>query len=110
MRFFSFLQQFFLLYEAATFFDTCPDNLTVEALKTYFLHLVQHKSWSHVKITRNDIQFFYKHIIQRPWTWVDIVKPPKVQAIQDVLSIAEVAAIINGTHQRRYQVYYLTRL
>jgi hypothetical protein len=28
--------------QTATFFDSCPDKLTVEALKTYFLHLVEH--------------------------------------------------------------------
>jgi site-specific recombinase XerD len=47
-------------------------------------------------------------VLKRPWQWVDIVKPPKVQALQDVLSLAEVAAIINTTRQLRYQVYYLT--
>ena len=94
--------------QTATFFDTCPDDLTVEALKTYFLYLVEHKSWSHVKITRCAIQFLYTYVLKRPWQWVDIVKPPKVQALQDVLSIAEVEAIINTTRQLRYQVYYLT--
>lgn len=94
--------------QTAAFFDTCPDDLTVEALKTYFLYLVEHKSWSHVKITRCAIQFLYTYVLKRPWQWVDIVKPPKVQALQDVLSLAEVAAIINTTRQLRYQVYYLT--
>jgi len=94
--------------QTAAFFDTCPDQLTSEALKTYFLYLVEHKSWSHVKITRCAIQFLYTHVLQRPWQWVDIVKPPKVQALQDVLSLSEVAAIINTTRQLRYQVYYLT--
>ena len=47
-------------------------------------------------------------MLKRPWQWVDIVKPPKQQPIQDVLSVAEVEAIINATRQLRYQVYYLT--
>lgn len=92
----------------ADFFDTCPDQLSTEQLKVYFLFLVEHKSWSAVKIARNAIQFFYKHVLGRPWQWVNIVKPPKQQPIQDVLSLAEVEAIINGTRQLRYQVYYLT--
>ena len=92
----------------AEFFDTCPDHLSTEQLKLYFLHLVEHKSWSAVKIARNAIQFFYKHVLGRPWQWVNIVKPPKQQPIQDVLSLAEVEAVINGTRQLRYQVYYLT--
>ncbi|WP_200818631.1 phage integrase N-terminal SAM-like domain-containing protein, partial [Colwellia marinimaniae] len=40
------------LRQTASFFDLCPDQLAIEDLKTYFLHLVEHKSWSHVKITR----------------------------------------------------------
>jgi integrase/recombinase XerD len=47
-------------------------------------------------------------VLGRPWQWVDIIKPPKQQPIQDVLSLVEVEAIINATHQLRYQVYYLT--
>jgi len=53
-------------------------------------------------------QFCYKYLLGRPWFWVNIAKPPKQQPIQDVLSIAEVQAIINATRQLRYQVYYLT--
>ena len=96
------------LRQVAEYFDTCPDKLSVEQLKCYFLYLATHKSWSSVKTNRCAIQFFYKHVLDRPWVWVNIVKPPKQQPIQDVLSVAEVQAIINGTHQLRYQVYYLT--
>jgi integrase/recombinase XerD len=96
------------LRQVTAFFDTCPDHLTVEQLKIYFLYLATHKSWSMVKIARNAIQFLYKHVLGRPWIWVDIVKPPKQQPIQDVLSVSEVETIINATRQFRYQVYYLT--
>jgi len=96
------------LRQVAEYFNTCPDRLSVEQLKRYFLYLATHKSWSLVKIARNAIQFFYKHVLGRPWVWVNIIKPPKQQPIQDVLSVAEVQAIINATRQFRYQVYYLT--
>jgi site-specific recombinase XerD len=98
----------FYVRQVAQFFDSCPDHLTTEQLKIYFLELVQNKSWSAVKISRNAIQFFYKHVLERPWQRVNIVKPPKVQPLQDVLSQAEVEAIINATRQLRYQVYFLT--
>lgn len=95
------------LRQAAVFFDTCPDNLSTDELKLYFLFLVENKSWSAVKIARNAIQFCYKHVLHRPWTWVDIVKPPKIQVVQDVLSPTEVALIINATRKLSYQTYYL---
>jgi len=40
--------------------------------------------------------------------WVDIVKPPKQQTLQDVLSRAEVINIINATRKLSYQAYILT--
>ncbi|WP_028865709.1 phage integrase N-terminal SAM-like domain-containing protein, partial [Psychromonas aquimarina] len=40
------------LRQITQYFDTCPDHLSTEELKTYFLHLVEHKSWSLVKIAR----------------------------------------------------------
>ena len=96
------------LRQATYYFDTCPDHLSIEQLKCYFLYLATQKSWSAVKGARCAIQFLYKHVLGRPWVWVDIVKPPKQQPIQDVLSVAEVEAIINGTRKLKYQVYYLT--
>ena len=94
------------LRQISVFFDTCPDTLTAAQLKTYFLSLVQAKSWSAVKIARNAIQFFYRHVLNKPWDWIPIVKPPVVQPLQDVLSLSEVAAIISGTRKLRYQTYY----
>lgn len=90
------------------YFDCCPDQLSTEQLKHYFLELVETRSWSAVKVARNAIQFLYKHVLDRPWEWFKIVKPPKVQPLQDVLSVAEVAKLINQTHKLSYQVYYLT--
>ena len=97
-----------VLRQVAAFFDTCPVHLSEEQLTCYFLHIATHKSWGAVKIARCAIQFCYRYLLGRPWIWVNIVKPPKQQPIPDVLSIAEVTAIINNTRQLRYQVYYLT--
>jgi integrase/recombinase XerD len=94
--------------QLATFFDTCPDHLTTEQLKTYFLDLVENRSWSAVKVSRNAIQFFYKHVLGQQWQWVNIIKPPHVQPLQDILSMAEMAAIISATQKLSYQTYYLT--
>jgi integrase/recombinase XerD len=94
------------LRQISVFFDTCPDTLTAAQLKTYFLSLVQAKSWSAVKIARNAIQFFYRHVLNKPWYCIPFVKPPVVQPLQDVLSLSEVAAIISGTRKLRYQTYY----
>lgn len=90
------------------FFDCCPDHLTAEQLKQYFLFLVEGRSWSTVKVARNAVQFFYKHVLERPWVWINIVKPPRLQPLQDVLTQEEVAMIINQPYKLSYQVYFLT--
>lgn len=46
--------------QAAVFFDCCPDQLSVEQLQAFFLHLIQTRSWSKVKIARNGLQSFYQ--------------------------------------------------
>jgi integrase/recombinase XerD len=92
--------------QVSVFFDTCPDTLTAAQLKAYFLSVVQTKSWSTVKIARNAIPFFYRHVLDKPWDWIPIVKPPVVQPLQDVLSLPEVVAIISHTRKLRYQTYY----
>lgn len=94
--------------QVSHYFDFCPDNLTAKNLKDYFFYLVHAKSWSAVKISRCAIQFLYRHVLGRPWDWIDIVKPPKQQPLQAVLSKVEVEAIINATRKLSYQVFYLT--
>ena len=92
----------------AEYFDVCPDRLSTEQLKQYFLALVESHSWSSVKIDRNAFQFFYHHVLNKEWQWVNIVKPPRVQPLQDVLAISELTAIINATRKLSYQVYFMT--
>ena len=96
------------LRRLSEYFDVCPDQLTTEQLKQYFLALVHSHSWSSVKIDRNAFQFFYHHVLNKQWEWVNIVKPPKVQPLQDVLAASELTAIINATRKLSYQVYFLT--
>lgn len=90
------------------YFDCCPDNLSTEQIKAYLLQIVESRSWSSVKIARNAVQFLYKHVLDRPWTWVKIIKPPKLQPLQDILAASELELIINSTQKLSYQVYFLT--
>ena len=58
--------------------DKSPDKLTQRDLKDFFAGLVASHSWSTVKLDRNGLQFFWKHVLNREWDWVKIVKPPKI--------------------------------
>ncbi len=89
-------------------FDYCPDRLTTEHLTAHFSNLIQTHSWSTIKVDRNGLQFFYKHVLNKDWKWVDIVKPPQVKSLPDILTSDEISQIINNTREARYQTYILT--
>ena len=92
----------------ADHFDCCPDRLTPEQLEVYFGQLVDSHSWSTVKVDRNGLQFFWKYVLKRSWQWINIVKPPKVQSLPDILTPREVEALIATARKLRFQVYFLT--
>jgi len=88
-------------------FDCLPDKLTADNLKDYFAALVETHSWSTVKIDRLGLQFYWRHILKKDWQWIDIVKPPKVKTIPDILTPSEIERLIGATRKLRYRVFIL---
>jgi len=66
-------------------FNCCPDTLTREQLENYFGDRVESHSYSTLKIDRLGLMFFWKHVLELDWQWLEIVKPTKIQSIQHVL-------------------------
>ncbi len=89
------------------YFDCCPDKLKQEQFENYFADLVESHSWSTVKIDRLGLQHFWKYVLKKDWNWVDIVKPPKIKTIPDILTPAEVEKLIGATRKLRYRVFLL---
>ncbi len=89
-------------------FDCCPDQLTPEQLEIYFGELVDSHSWSTVKVDRNGLQFFWKHVLKLDWQWLNIIKPPKIHTIPDILTPVEIEQLIGKTRKLRYRVFLLT--
>ena len=89
-------------------FDCCPDQLSLEQREQYFAELVESHSWSTVKIDRNGLQFFWKHVLKEDWQWVNIVKAPEVHSLPDILTVNEVEQLIGATRKLRYRVFLLT--
>ena len=88
-------------------FDCCPDQLTLEQREEYFSKLVESHSWSTVKIDRNGLQFFWKHVLKRDWQWIKMIKVPKVHSLPDILTVSEVERLIGATRKLRYRVFLL---
>ena len=71
-------------------FNCMPEQLSPNDLKDYFSALVESHSWSTVKVDRLGLQFYWKHILAKDWQWIDIVKPPKIKTIPDILTLTEI--------------------
>ena len=54
------------------------------------------------------MQFIYKHVLNKAWTRVDIVKPPQSKVLPDILTVKEIEWLINRTRKKRYQTFILT--
>ncbi len=65
-------------------------------------------SWSTVKIDRLGLQFFWKFVLKRDWQWINIIKPPKVRTIPNILTPSEIERLIGKTRKLRYRVFLLT--
>jgi len=90
------------------YYDCCPDRLSIEQLEAYFAALVESPSWSTVKVDRNGLQFFWKRVLKRDWTWIEIIKAPKIQSLPDIFTLAEAEQLIGATRKLRYRVFLLT--
>jgi len=77
-------------------------------LKQYFDALIQSHSWNTVKLDRNGLQFFYRYTLDKQWQWLNIVKPPQVKRLPDILTPQEIGSVISATKKQRYQVFFLT--
>ena len=92
----------------SAYYDRCPDDLTLTEMRTFFGDLIETHSWSTIKLDRNGLQFFYRHVLDKQWEWLNIIKPPKVQTLPDILSRKETLRVINATRKLRYRVFFLT--
>ncbi len=50
-----------------------------------------------------NIVFFSNQTVE--WKWIDIVKPPQVKTIPDIVTPAEVDMLIAATRKLRYRVF-----
>ncbi len=95
------------LRRVSQYFDCLPKTLTPDDLKDYFADLVETHSWSTVKIDRLGLQFYWRHVLHKDWQWIDIVKPPVVKTIPDILTLSEIEQLIGATKKLRYRVFLL---
>jgi site-specific recombinase XerD len=87
--------------------DCSPDRLTKDQYREHFVDLINTHSWSTVRSDRAGLQFFFKHVLNKEWDWGEIVRPKNVQSLPDVISHAQMLALLDATHEQRFQCFFL---
>jgi len=90
------------------YFDCRIDKLTSDQLLDYFNELLDHHSWSTVKLDLYGLKFFYSRVLDKTWEDVPLVKPPKTSRIPDILSVEQLEQLFAATNRLSYRVFFFT--
>ena len=87
----------------AKHFDTSPDRLDAEHIRTYQLHLLHQQASKSIFIqTVCALRFFYETTLGRPWMVDYIPYPKKPKTLPVILSREEVKALLLRHAQRSH--------
>lgn len=90
------------------YFDHRIEDLSERQLTDYFTDLLDSHSWSTVKLDLYGLKFFYAHVLHKPWSNVDLIKPPKAQRLPDIVTVDEAKRLFMTTRTLSYRVFYFT--
>jgi len=84
----------------AKFYRKSPDQVSEEELRRYFLHLTLEKKVARATATIAlcGIKFLFQNTLQRSWTSLKLIRPPKEKKLPVVLSRQEVQGILGCVH------------
>jgi site-specific recombinase XerD len=90
------------------YFSYEVDALSEDDLIEYFTALKAEHSWSGVKLDLYGLKFFTEHVLRKPWTMPNLVRPPKVSRLPDIVSVAQAQALFAATRVVSYRVLFFT--
>jgi len=95
------------VWKIAEHFDFNIDNLSGDQLLDYFSALIEYRTWSTVKVAYNGVRFYYEHVLEKTWEHIDMVKPPTVQTLPEIISQEEVSPLLNTIVKPSYRVFFV---
>ena len=93
---------------AGEYFEYQIDALTEPQLTEYFADLLESHSWSTVKHDLYGLKFYYAHVLHQPWVAPNLIKPPRVQRLPDIVTVEEAERLFTVTHTLSYRVFFFT--
>jgi integrase/recombinase XerD len=96
--------------QLAPHFHKSPEQLTEEELRQYVLHLKNVRTYSRsaTTIARCGIKFFCEHTLNREWTTLTCVRPPREKKRPVILSLQEVREIFRHVRLLPYRTCLTT--
>lgn len=88
------------------YFNHKIDDLSEQQVTDYFEQLLQSHSWSAVKIDLYGLKFYYRHVLNKDWQHVDLIKPPRATRLPDTLTVDEAAYLFRKTNKLSYRVFF----
>ena len=89
-------------------FEQRIDDLSEQQLTDYFSELLTSHSWSTVKLDLYGLQFYYAHVLHKPWVAPHLIKPPRSLRLPDIVTLEEARRIFAGTQVLSYRVFFFT--
>jgi site-specific recombinase XerD len=83
-------------------------DLSKDQLLDYFYELLEHLSWSAVKLDLYGLKFFYTYVLDKTWMNIPLIKPPKTKRIPDIVTTDEAQCLFKTTRKLSYRVFYFT--
>lgn len=90
------------------YFHERIDDLTEAQLTDYFSDQIASHSWSTVRHRLYGLRFYDAHVLHKPFPAVDLVKPPTVRRLPNVVTVAEAGQLFAATRVVSYRVLYFT--
>ncbi len=84
------------------------NTLSEQQLIDYFHNLLTSHSWSTVKLDLYGLKFFYQHVLHKPWDHIELIKPPRVKKLPDIVTTEEAARLFQATQKLSYRVFFFT--
>jgi len=94
----------------ADYFQTSPDQITEQQLRTYFLHLRndRHFAAGSLTVTLSAFKFFYRITCPRDWITLEQLKVKGPKTLPEVITIKQVHDIIDACTSERMAVFFWT--
>ncbi len=90
------------------YFNYNLDDLTQDLLLDYFHQLLEHLSWSAVKLDLYGLKLFYTYVLQKTWIGIPIIIPPRTSRIPDIITTDEAQQLFLTTRKLSYRVFFFT--